>query len=407
MRTQPNHYAVLGLQSGASADAIKRRFRELARKYHPDVSTEPDAAMRFRAINEAYQVLGDHLRRADYDAFVNRTTTSPSQPSSSRTEARATGKPHQSQPRPEANRKQEPTSSQKVEMAQELMKEAHNAAKWRRMKEAELFCREALKLDRKCSPAYDLLGDLYQSRGRSEEAIAMYSYALQLDAKNAAIQRKFDRLTGAATTAKRQPQSPKRPAQTAGSSRTREARPITVTRKVKRSPSTLPAASIKPLVNALGSIAFVALVALAGRNPVASAAPTFIPLEWNLEIVLGLALAGAAMGILLRVNDLVGSLASDMRGGSSSQSGPPAGAIVAGFSIVSIFVAGAVYIIAMSARGNGSRSIERAMGAAVGVAMIFALIRPESFFQLAASGGSITFIALIGGWALAEKIHGD
>ncbi|MCB1887412.1 MAG: DnaJ domain-containing protein [Rhodocyclaceae bacterium] len=64
-----DYYAVLGVERGASAEAIRAAYRKLARKYHPDVSKEPDADVRMKALNEAYAVLSDPEKRAEYDAF--------------------------------------------------------------------------------------------------------------------------------------------------------------------------------------------------------------------------------------------------------------------------------------------------------------------------------------------------
>lgn len=62
-----DYYEVMGLERGASADDIKRAYRRLARKYHPDVSKEPDAEARFKELGEAYEVLKDPEKRAAYD----------------------------------------------------------------------------------------------------------------------------------------------------------------------------------------------------------------------------------------------------------------------------------------------------------------------------------------------------
>ena len=67
-----DYYRVLGVPKDASAEDIKRARRKLARKYHPDVSKEPDAAERMKEVNEAYEVLGDAEKRAAYDQLGER-----------------------------------------------------------------------------------------------------------------------------------------------------------------------------------------------------------------------------------------------------------------------------------------------------------------------------------------------
>jgi curved DNA-binding protein len=62
-----DYYKVLGVAPEAAAEDIKKAYRRLARKYHPDVSKEPDAEARFKEIGEAYEVLKDPDKRAEYD----------------------------------------------------------------------------------------------------------------------------------------------------------------------------------------------------------------------------------------------------------------------------------------------------------------------------------------------------
>lgn len=65
--TKVDYYAALEIERSATAEEIKKAYRRLARKYHPDVSEEPDATERFKLIQAAYEVLKDEDKRRVYD----------------------------------------------------------------------------------------------------------------------------------------------------------------------------------------------------------------------------------------------------------------------------------------------------------------------------------------------------
>ncbi|KAG1707700.1 Curved DNA-binding protein [Nymphon striatum] len=62
-----DYYKILGIERDTPQDELKKAYRKLARKYHPDVSKESNAEERFKEVNEAYEVLGDAEKRASYD----------------------------------------------------------------------------------------------------------------------------------------------------------------------------------------------------------------------------------------------------------------------------------------------------------------------------------------------------
>lgn len=64
-----DYYKVLGITKTATSDEIRQAYRKLAKKYHPDVSSEPNAEEKFKEVQEAYACLSDEQKRAKYDRF--------------------------------------------------------------------------------------------------------------------------------------------------------------------------------------------------------------------------------------------------------------------------------------------------------------------------------------------------
>ncbi|HEF7977553.1 TPA: DnaJ domain-containing protein, partial [Campylobacter jejuni] len=62
-------YETLEVSKNASADEIKKAYRRLARKYHPDINKEKGAEEKFKEINAAYEILSDEKKRAQYDQY--------------------------------------------------------------------------------------------------------------------------------------------------------------------------------------------------------------------------------------------------------------------------------------------------------------------------------------------------
>jgi DnaJ-class molecular chaperone with C-terminal Zn finger domain len=67
-------YDILGVSKDASQDEIKKAYRRLSKKYHPDLNDAPDAEDKFKEVAEAYETLSDESKRSQYDQFGHAST---------------------------------------------------------------------------------------------------------------------------------------------------------------------------------------------------------------------------------------------------------------------------------------------------------------------------------------------
>ena len=214
MSGRNDYYQILGLTPTATPAEVKKRYRELVRKYHPDVNASADAAQKILAINEAYHTLGDVEKRSHYDAL--RTLSQNSRPTRSETPSSApsNGTPRSAvdfngfgttrptdrngfppQPVRRPGPKKAPAGSDDID-TERLMMEARLAYVNRQFPKAEKFCLEVLKTSPKSAIAHELLGDIYAREGDTSRASTAYSYALQFNPQGRSAQTKMESLVG-------------------------------------------------------------------------------------------------------------------------------------------------------------------------------------------------------------------
>ena len=211
MSMQRNYYEILGVPQAASTDEIKKKYRELARVWHPDVVKDKNMGQRvFSQINQAYRILGDAERRAAYNSTLaqaarpsaNGAGSSGSAPyaNGNGTAAYANG----NGAAPKAAVPPQPPSAQKLEAITGLLSHADNAIMAGKPVEAGAFCMKVLEIDPRNARALDIFGDALLQQGRREDAAVQYRKALQV-APSHSIQSKLARLDQAATSNRTNP----------------------------------------------------------------------------------------------------------------------------------------------------------------------------------------------------------
>ncbi len=198
MSLQRNYYEVLGLPPGATSDQIKKKYRELARKFHPDVIQDKTLGQRvFSQINQAYRILGDPDRRAQYNtSLIGAPPGNAAAPNASAPPA------YQARPAPTKPVQSAPISpsqasstgaAQKAHAVSGLLANADNAIMAGKPIEARAFCLKVLEIDPRSARALEMLGDALVLIGRPEDAAVQYRNALQI-APSSMIQSKLNRL---------------------------------------------------------------------------------------------------------------------------------------------------------------------------------------------------------------------
>lgn len=407
-----DYYQILGVSPGVSAEELKRRFRSLARKYHPDVNKTPEAAEQFKTINEAYQILGDPARRAVYDAerLLRAHPRSPQPPArqapaypQERAEfngfGRAASPPGAgSSPRgATASRAADQTrSAQPPESAAHLIAEARLAFVNRRYIDVESLCRQAIGLDARNAAAYEILGDLFARRGEERHAATYYAYAVQFNPPNRAVQLKLERMFG------RKP----------GGAQKVTTRPVA--RRAWNSPFTgahrdiyLVSLSVLLLIGFVSTL--VAFVQHPG-SPLGGVLPWGATMSANL--VCALLIEGVFSGILLTLFSGMRPLSEELMT-LDTVSSPRPGLLALVLMLLALlwfYASLLTYSGVALLRNRLSMSLLRIYGLVVMMNLLFAGVYgivtfPSYGYQAAAFAGNILFPAVVLGWLIGDAIR--
>lgn len=202
MSLQRTHYEVLGVPSAATTDEIKRQYRVLAHKFHPDKVEDKALGQKvFTQINQAYRVLSDPEKRAVYDntLFAEKVAARSSGAASAATSGSASAASRPTPTSPPATPVPSPFAAPAPSSANvtRMLGEAETALMQNKLGNAKLICENILRADPQNLKALGLLGDTLDRMGQPQTAVAAYKRALQI-APSAMMQAKVRRLEGAA-----------------------------------------------------------------------------------------------------------------------------------------------------------------------------------------------------------------
>jgi len=179
MNLQRNYYEVLGVGPDATAQEIKTKYRELARKFHPDLVQDKVLGVKvFSQVNKAYHVLGDPDLRKQYDEQQlgdktrARNGTGVGSPSNG---ARAAAEAPQ-----QAVQRMVTLSHSQVAQLERSLNLADNAIMEGQFDQARQLCEAVLRIDSRNARGLGILGDAYSSLHRNDSAIKAYKAAMEV-----------------------------------------------------------------------------------------------------------------------------------------------------------------------------------------------------------------------------------
>lgn len=362
MPSTSTYYEILGVPKEATLVQIKRRYKQLARKYHPDVARDKEMAHRlFIEFTEAYEVLSDPARRRAYDANLNI---------------------HQAR---EAERfvHDNEHSNPQDETVEKLLQDAQLAYIQRRFTEATEFIRRAIAMDPSSGSAYAILGDVMRVKGKLGEAVKAYSYALQYNPTDKETEKKLLDIVS---------------------------KHVAKASKVVAETEASPKAHVVVNIVVVGVALFLLfLIRLHPGAPIASLKTYAPPASlWSANMAGFIAASSLLIGLALAINGLVANPDEEIlfEGGNNWAVVPTGIGLLFGSGFFFLGAA-AFYLLVGFIQGSVSRSVVTVFACVTAVVLIAAIMynRDPAIKQVLLFGGNVSFLPMLIGWYIGAAFR--
>lgn len=376
MNKTRNYYEVLGVQENAEAATIKKRYRELVRKYHPDIAgNKAEAHRMFIVISEAYETLSDSSSRSSYDQNLRMER-----------EKELTRRYQTSQrTRYQANsRVNSGLSTEQKNTVSQHIRNAQLAFIQRRLPTAVQLCKSALLIDPRNASAHSILGDIYKIRGRNELAVKHYSLAVQFNPSDREVERKLSEVLGSGMDSSSEVDQ-----YYSGSTDYYKGR-------------------INLISWVLCAGLFVGIRMLPLSTVVQQGNAVYVSAAFNWVLLPVLGIIGFIVGCVFFVNSWLGTPSRDMFsvGRLVKGGGLPLGQVMFWVSMLFFWVAAGIYFWASLLRGDSSRSITRLILATIGILLLAAGIYGNGLGgKIFLWCGNVVFPCIVAGWYCAYVLN--
>jgi tetratricopeptide (TPR) repeat protein len=365
--SERTHYDELGVREGAEREEIRKAYRKLVLKFHPDRSGDSATTDRFVRISEAYKVLSDEKRRREYDAGLTYR----------REREEMIRRRREQSPRPAAPKPPSAAGPRGRDPGDLAAKTTEAALLFSqgRYEQAERVALLVVRSNPNLAMPHAILGDIARSRQQFREALGHYAVALQLEPGNATYSRRYEEV-------------------------------LAQTEAVDRFGAVEPA---KPGVNPLLAASLLSglmlfYISVAREAPLAERIG-FIS-SWTAGLVVMLFINGVILGAALSISQSVDRWESVVRGSSGKLSPAAALGLVA---VVSYWASALLYVFVGLMQRSFTYSMSRLV-TAVGVlslsyAAMAALSPTLMWHQTLLWGGNLLYLGALAGWAVADAFR--